>query len=280
MTLNPEPPSRDHEDVRARHAANRLAWNEGAHHYTEGNRDRVAQLAAGKSNLHPVERRNLARFGPLQDWCRRAVHLQCASGQDTLSLLLEGAHEVVGVDFSDVHIENARWTTAQLGLPATWYCCDVLDTPTDLDGTADLVYTGRGALCWLHDLGAWARVVARLLVPGGVFSLLEDHPVSWLFVPEAATIEAAGIDYFAHAERSQGWPTSYIGDLGRPLEQHATKHERLWPVADVFQALSAAGLTVEYLGEHPDEYWRSFPNLPESERRKLPMTFSMIARKR
>ena len=31
--------------------------------------------------------------------------------------------------------------------------------------------------------------------------------------------------------------------------------------------------------EHPDEYWPAFPHLAEQERVKLPMTFSIIARK-
>jgi SAM-dependent methyltransferase len=278
-TPRAERPASSHDDVRARHAANRLAWNEGARHYTDDNAARVQRLAAGESNLHPIERQNLARLGPLRDWCRRAIHLQCASGGDTLSLLLEGAHEVVGIDISDMHIANAQWTAEQLNMPARWFCCDVLDVPSELDATADLVYTGRGALCWLHDLQGWARVVARLLVPGGVFSLLDDHPASWLFLQDASAIEASGIGYFDYSERSQGWSPSYIGDLGKPSHEHAVKHERLWTLADVFQALIGAGLVVDYFGEHPDEYWLSFYNLPQAERRKLPMTFSMVARK-
>jgi len=54
----------------------------------------------------------------------------------------------------------------------------VIGLPYELDSSADLVYTGRGALCWLHDLAAWAAVVARLLKPGGVVHILDDHPVS------------------------------------------------------------------------------------------------------
>lgn len=165
-------------EVRARHQDNRRAWNEGAQSYAADNEARVQLLREGKSNLHPVERANLGRVGPLKAWCERAVHLQCASGYDTLSLLLGGAREVVGVDISDVHIGNARWTSEKLEVPATWFCCDVLDTPAELNGTADLVYTGRGAIYWLHDLKGWAEVVARLLKPNGVFSLLEDHPAS------------------------------------------------------------------------------------------------------
>ena len=154
-----------------------------------------------------------------------AIHLQCASGRDTLSLWNEGVPQVVGVDISDVHIANARRISEALGTPATWYRCDILDTPHELDGTADLVYTGRGALGWLHDLDSWAAVIARLLRPGGILSVFDDHPVNWLFEQDTKTLVATGYDYFTHSESSQGWPATYIGDLDVPVAQQPRKYE-------------------------------------------------------
>ncbi len=270
------PPAQQPDDVRARHAANRASWNEGAAHYTASVDATIAFLRDGGSNLHPIERANL---GDLRVWCTSAIHLQCASGRDTLSLWNEGVAQVVGVDISDVQIANACRISAALAAPASWYCCDVLDTPHELDGSADLVYTGRGALCWLHDLDAWAAVVYRLLKPGGVFHILDDHPVSWLFDPNAATLVASGIDYFQHSEVNHGWPTSYIGDLGRPVDELAPKYERLWSIADVFQALCGAGLLIEHFGEHPEPYWDAFPHLPPELARRIPMSFSLRARR-
>ena len=49
---------------------------------------------------------------------------------------------------------NSRFAEL-LGAPARWYRSDVLQTPHELDGTADLVYTGRGALCWLQNMEAY-----------------------------------------------------------------------------------------------------------------------------
>ncbi len=261
-------------DVRTYHEANRQSWNEGAVRYTENLEKTLASLRAGHSSLHPLER---AHLGDLRTWCDTAVHLQCASGRDTLSLWLEGAKRVIGVDISDVHIANARQLGAALQAPADWYRCDVLDTPHELDGVADLVYTGQGALSWLHDLEAWARVIYRLLKPGGVFHVLDDHPLTWLFEPDAETYVLADVNYFNRAEHSQGWPSSYIGALDIPLERQAVKHERLWPIASVFQALRQAGLVVDYLGEHPEPYWDAFPRFKAELHGKIPMTFSMKA---
>jgi SAM-dependent methyltransferase len=270
------------DEVNAMHQANRAGWNEGAQSYTADISDTVAFIAEGKSNLHPVERSNL---GDLRTWCRTAIHLQCASGRDTLSLLNEGVSRVVGVDISDVHIENARRTTAalrEMGRPveAEWLRCDVLDIPHTLDDTADLVYTGRGALCWLHDLEAYAKVVARLLKPGGVYHVFDDHPLLNLveFEPEVYTFRP--VSYFGHVERSVGWPSTYIGDsLGIPVEKQSAKYEHSWNLAEIFHAVSRAGLKVEILGEHPDPYWDVLPNLKPELRGLFPLTFSLLARK-
>src|SRR5512146_3287535 len=81
---------RDEAEVRARHEANRAGWNEGAIHYTHHIQETIAFLRAGGSNLHPIERRNLVgRLGDFYTWCKTAIHLQCASGRDTLSLWVE-----------------------------------------------------------------------------------------------------------------------------------------------------------------------------------------------
>jgi SAM-dependent methyltransferase len=264
------------EEVQSRHEQNRAAWNEGAQYYTRQIEETIAFLREGKSNLHPVERRNL---GDISQY-HTAIHLQCASGRDTLSLWIEGAAEVVGVDISDVHIENARKISAALNAPARWYRSDVLDMPRELDGTADLVYTGRGALCWIQDIDAYARSAARLLKPGGVYHVLDDHPANWLFDTNADTLRWSGFSYFTTSISSVGWPTTYIGDsLDVPAAQQARKYERLWTLSQIFTALTAAGLRVEIIGEHPEMYWDAFPNLTDEDRAKIPMTFSMLARK-
>ncbi|HEY3059542.1 MAG TPA: class I SAM-dependent methyltransferase [Chloroflexota bacterium] len=263
--------------VPERHAANRASWNEAAAFYTARADDTIAFIRAGKSNLHPIERANM---GPLRPWCELAIHLQCASGRDTLSLWVEGAQRVVGVDISDIMIDTARRISAAVGAPAEWYLCDVLDTPTSLDGTADLVYTGRGAICWVHDLHAWAGVVARLLKPGGRFHLFEVHPVAYLFEMETTTLVPTGWDYFSHVDISRGWPSGYIGDsLPIPVEEQSLKYDRAWPIADVFNALHDVGLVIDYVGEHRADFWPSFPNLPPELNATLPHTFSLLARK-
>jgi SAM-dependent methyltransferase len=273
-TYQIQPIAQDNDEIRRRHADNRAAWNEGAVRYTQNIEQVTLSLKNGVSNLHPLER---AHLGNLADWCNIAVHLQCASGHDTLSLWLEGAKNVIGIDISDVHIANAQQISSALNAPATWYCCDVLDTPHELNGIADLVYTGQGAICWIQDIENWAKVIQRLLKPGGKFHILDDHPFTWLFDTDAKVLKASNLNYFSHAESNKGWPTTYIGKLSIPFNNLTNKWERIWTLADIVNALIKSGLTIQYLGEHPDEYWTSFPNLKPELRGRIPLTFSILA---
>ncbi|GAC1652067.1 MAG: class I SAM-dependent methyltransferase [Herpetosiphon sp.] len=261
------------------HQSNRAAWNEGAVWYEQGVEQNIAFLRAGGKNLEDPELRILH---DLRVWCGRAVHLQCAGGGDTLSLWNQGAAEVVGVDISDRMIAVARQKSDALRAPATWYCCDVLDTPAELNGTADLVYTGRGALPWLHDLGGWADVVARLLKPGGRLFIFEGHPLTSVWDSDAAEFKLSSEygNYFSdQVDRSQGWPATYIGELDRPVSEQAPKYERLWTLGTIVTTLAQTGLRLERLEEYPDQFWDQFPRMPADLVKRLPNTFSLLMRK-
>ena len=68
-------------DVRAMHAANRLAWDEAAERYEGWFDEAVELIRSGGCNLYPVEQ---DLIGDLRGRCRRAIHLQCAGGRETL----------------------------------------------------------------------------------------------------------------------------------------------------------------------------------------------------
>jgi SAM-dependent methyltransferase len=276
-----EEPATTAEEVRRRHADNKASWEQAAEVYATEHDETLAFLGDGGSNLHPIEREILeSHRGPLSRWCEVAIHLQCASGKDTLSLWNEGAQRVVGVDIAERHVANARRLSDELGAPADWYRCDVLDTPRELDGTADLVYTGRGAIGWMHDLDAWAAVIARLLRPHGVLSLFDDHPASFLFDPDEEEIVYSGVRYFDSAGAGHGFSESYISHLGIPADEVLVNHDRLWTLADIYAAVAGAGLEVVALGEHPEQYWNAFPAWEPAQVARIPQTFSVIARAR
>jgi SAM-dependent methyltransferase len=255
--------------VREMHQSNRAAWNEAAAHYAEDLEGRIAFLRAGGANFCEAERPYLRDLGA---WCRRAIHLQCAGGTDTLSLWNLGAQEVVGVDISEDMIAVARQKSDALDAPARWFRCDILDTPHELDGTADLVYTGRGALCWLHDMDGWASVVARLLRSGGRLYVFEGHPLNWVW-------DGGASEY--RIDPTPGYGDYFSGTTGTEayINEQTHGHERQWRLGAVLSALAGAGLRLEKFEEYPDQYHDFFPNIPADLLRRLPHTFSLLMRK-
>jgi SAM-dependent methyltransferase len=264
-------------DVRGMHAANRSAWDEAAERYERWLPEAIELIRSGGTNLLPPE---LELIGDLRGRCRRAIHLQCAGGRDSLSLWNLGAQEIVGVDFSPRMIDLAERLTEALGAPARWIVSDVLDTPHELDGTADLLYTGRGSLMWLQDLDAWAGVLHRLLAPAGRLVLFEGHPAEWLFdVDEDGGWIATDYDYFAGPEASKGWSPEYIYHLSIADADQSWKFARAWTLGEVITALARAGLRLDRVAEHPNDWWGGHTDVRDDERGRVPLSFSVLARR-
>jgi len=258
------------------HASNRAAWDEAAERYEGWLAEAIELIRGGGTNLFGAE---VELIGDLHGRCRRAIHLQCAGGRDTLSLWNLGADEVVGIDFSPRMLALARRLTEATGAPARWIESDVLATPHELDGTADLVYTGRGSLVWLQDLDAWAAVVARLLSPPGRFVLFEGHPVEWLFdVDDEGRWVATDYDYFGGPEASKGWAPEYIDRLTLPDDDQSWKFARAWTLGEAITALLGAGLRLERVTEHPIDWWGGHADVRPEDRGRIPLSFSVVAR--
>ena len=262
-------------DVDGWHAANRAAWDEAAERYEDWFDEAVALIRAGGSNLFPVEH---DLIGDLHGRCRRAIHLQCAGGRDTLSLWNLGAGEVVGVDFSARMLDLARRLADATGAPARWLEADVLEVPHELDGTADLVYTGRGAVIWLADLDRWAAVLRRLLAPGGRVVIFDGHPAEWLFDGDGSGgWMLTDYDYFGGPEASKGWAPEYIDHLSIPDDEQHWKFAHAWTLGEILTALAGAGLHIRHVGEHPVDWWAGHRDVRADQRGRVPLSFSVVA---
>ncbi len=255
-------------DILATHQETGRFWNEITGWYGERDEaESIAFLAAGGSFLYDNEERLL---GDLSPWCKRAIHLQCSHGNDALSLLRLGAAEVVGVDISERLLAVAQRKSKALNAPAFWHLTDVLQTPDSLNGTADLVYTGKGALCWMMDLDAWAAVAARLLHSSGRLFIYEGHPLDWVWDKNASTyiLDSQHGDYFSDKLREHLF-----------VETEATPRYRQWTLSHIVNSIVGAGLVIEQLHEFSEPFWSQFPNLPDQTLHRLPHTFALFARK-
>jgi SAM-dependent methyltransferase len=211
--------------------ANRRAWEMASHKHVREYDDLLVQAAAG-SSLNAVEPGLLA--GILAD-APEVVHLQSGHGLDDAALVQAGARSVVGVDYSAVAAGAAQRRADELGLACQYIVSTVPGVPLP-DGTADLVYTGKGALIWMPDIDAWAREAIRLLRPGGHLFVYEGHPAVplWTWDEDRPGIREDR-SYFAGSHVNESFPgrgaTEWQWILGQIVTAVVTAGMELLPSA-------------------------------------------------
>ncbi len=156
-------------------AINKESWNNRTESHLKSDFYDVKGFLAGKSSLKDIE---LELLGDLKG--KKVLHLQCHFGQDSLSMARMGAN-VTGVDLSNEAIDAAEKLAVEIGVEASFICCDIFDLPNHLNGEFDIVFTSYGTIGWLPDINRWATVVSQFLKPNGRFVFAEFHPVVWMF---------------------------------------------------------------------------------------------------
>lgn len=225
---------------------NQRFWDEIAPHHAASDFYDVESFVAGADTLSPIE---IAEVGEVRG--RDLVHLQCHIGLDTLSWARRGAR-VTGVDFSEASLAIARELADRTGQPAEFVAADVLAAPERLSGrTFDIVFTSRGVLMWHGDLDGWAGACAGLLKPGGVFYLLDIHPLGMALEQSGSGLRLARSYFAGSAPDITSEDASYaVRDVG--LTNTETR-EWIHPVGAVVSALIRAGITIEFLHEFPTD---------------------------
>ena len=261
-------------------ANNKALWDEIAPVHFRAYPE-VDILRKGGIVLDPLEMEALA---PVEG--KTLLHLQCHIGTDTLSWARLGA-TVTGVDFSGQSIRYARRLQQELALQATFVEASVYDLPRVLEGEFDIVYTSRGVLCWLRDLDAWAQVIACFLKPGGIFYIMETHPILNAF-KEVNPGELEIVYPYFHRPQPTKWDDD---DPDYADSSYVSKHpsyEWDWTASDILTALLKAGLTLESFSEHDRLFWKRYPSMEPCARRwyrhpkyvgKLPLLFTLTALK-
>jgi SAM-dependent methyltransferase len=242
----------------------------------------VPAFKAGRCTLPPCE---IEEIGDVSG--KRLLHLQCHFGLDTMSWARRGA-KVVGMDFSETAIRQARSLAEELDIAAEFVCCSVYDLPVfleNLQGEFDIVYTSAGVLCWLPDLTRWAQVIAHFLAPDGFFYIREFHPFSNIF-DNGKDIPTVHYPYF-HSDEPMvfsGGGDSYAGGKTPPGGE---SHEWAHSMSDSINSLLEAGLRIEFLHEFPYTVYQATPFLTRGEDGlwryapgpDLPLMFSLKATK-
>ena len=282
---------------RASHEQNRRSWNQATRVHNSHKSGQGRFLRDGGSTLFPEE---LALLGDLTDL--ELLHLQCNSGQDTLSLVARGAI-ATGVDISDEAISAARAMAGIARLYTEFVREDVYTFLEDARRAGrrwDAVFCSYGVTPWLSDIQTWARLVADVLRPEGRLVLVEFHPIAAMMDETGTRVVAPngcdghpvhypeGVSDYVAASRAALVPWGYEPGLSSNLITEEC-HEFPWSLGQVIDAVLSSGLRLERLEEYPfSNGCRLLPCLvPLSGRRwglppeipRYPLMYSLLARR-
>lgn len=218
-------------------------------------------------------------LGPLAG--RDLIHLQCHLGTETVAFARKGAR-TVGLDFSGESITAAHRIAEQQGVDVDYVQADVYDAATVLAGRQfDIVYTGKGAVCYLPDLRPWAAVINDLLRPRGQVYIVEFHPVLQSLSPKPSPGDGPELllrqDYLegrGAIERK----SAFTYTDGPALQEATRAYEWRHGLGEVVTALVEAGLTITRLRETELLPWPRWERMVRDESGwwRLPPTDPLI----
>jgi SAM-dependent methyltransferase len=207
---------------------------------------------------------------------RKVLHLQCHFGQDTISLQKLGAH-ATGVDFSEKALEKAKILSEQSQIYPDFICSDIYELDKNLRGHYDIIFTSYGTIGWLPDLKKWAQIINHFLKPGGIFLLVEFHPMIWAF---DENFERIKYPYFNRAAIVEKEEYSYTDGAEIKMNSVTWNH----PFTEVFHSLLEEKLIIDDFQEYDYSPYNCFSNTVKIDENKyqikglegkLPLVYSL-----
>lgn len=175
------------------------------------------------------------------------IHLQCNTGADTISLARMGAR-VTGVDLVPENIFYAQRLAQDFGhTDVVFLASDIMELQECHHEKYDIVFTSEGAIGWLPDLRQWGRTIRHLLKDDGFFYTMDSHPFFLALDEEKIRENILDLKYPYFGQEPDVSDT--IGGYASE-RKNATCFFWMYTVGDLVNALTEAGLVVEFLHEH------------------------------
>ncbi|MBT8268597.1 MAG: class I SAM-dependent methyltransferase [Bacteroidia bacterium] len=234
---------------------NKETWNKKVAAHAGSDMYDLDGFKKGETSLKPIELQDL---GDVKG--KTILHLQCHFGQDTLSLGRMGA-KCTGIDFSEEGIQLAKELNEELGLNTEFVCCNVLDTSEYINEYFDIVFTSYGVIGWLPDLKPWGKMIGERLKPGGFFYMVEFHPIVWMFDYLSKPPEMK-YGYHQHEPIYEEYVGTYADTESKMISKEYGWNHGL---GEVINALTKAGLHIDFLNEHDESPYDVLPGLEAAE---------------
>ena len=136
----------------------------------------------------------------------------------------------------------------------------LIDTMPDDKQSFDFVFTSVGVLCWLYDIKEWGKIISYFLKPGGQFYVIDSHPMCHMFDNEQETMDFKMVPPYFNDGEPVRWESegSYIDEdiINNPSIGTTVSYEWNHTLSEIVMALIDAGLTIEFLHEHPESSYK------------------------
>ena len=256
-------------------AANRAAWEEAAPLHRKQNMAGLLERFGqpGYSCLDDIETGILNGIGLAG---RDVAQLCCNNGRELVSVKNLGAARCVGFDGSEDFVAQTHELAAAADADNEFVCCDLYDIAPEFDASFDLVTVTIGVFGWMPDLAGFFSVAARLLRPGGILFIYEQHPILGMIEPgKRDDPDVWNYDYFDKKPIIDTDGLDYFGD---GTYESKPKYWIIHKMSDVIMAALDNAFTVTHFEERPGHISNTWYNV-EHQGPLLPMSYTLLLTK-
>ncbi|HSP47115.1 MAG TPA: class I SAM-dependent methyltransferase [Clostridiaceae bacterium] len=201
------------------------------------------------------------------------------NGRELLNLYKAGLEKGTGFDIATNMVAAANGFAKELGYDCNFVEANILEIGDEYREQFDYGLITIGALTWLQDVGAYFKVVAKCLKPGGVLFIHEMHPMANMFALN-------GEDNF-DPENPKGLANSYFKDepwVANDGMNYMTKKEYssetftsfAHSMGEIVSAMGDNGLLTIKLREYDRDITTAFGAL---EGQGIPLSMVIVAKK-
>ncbi|MCL2388740.1 MAG: class I SAM-dependent methyltransferase [Defluviitaleaceae bacterium] len=222
------------------------------HAWGQLSQDHYAHFKKGLlDGSHKLNKHIQGELGDLSG--KKIIHLQCNTGADTI-LLAKMGESAVGVDLVPDNIKYAKKLAEDLGIGNVSFIeSDIMDFMGN--EKYDVVFVSEGAIGWLPDLNKWGKTIKHLLKEDGYLYVFEGHPIYLMFDENklAEGITTIKYPYFKKTPDVDYSIGGYASDTKHDVKTYFWMNK----VSDIINALTSAGLHIEYFNEFQENFYDS-----------------------